>query len=213
MKRRDNQLVEWKISPELIDYEQALAAMQARVHTIQAGQTPEQVWLLEHPPLYTLGTSAKESDVLQFNNVPVYKTGRGGQVTYHGPGQRVSYLMLDLQQRQMDLKAYVWTLEEWIINVLKDLGVTALRREGRVGLWVQQSPTRDAKIAAIGVRVQKWVTSHGVALNINPDLKYYEGIIPCGIKDQGVTSLNALGVNVSREEVDQLLQEKFEALF
>lgn len=212
-KSRDNQPIDWLVSQELISYDDALQTMQERVNSIQAQQAPEQVWLLEHPPLYTLGTSAKETDVLQFKNVPVYKSGRGGQVTYHGPGQRVIYLMLDLQQRLMDTKAYVWTLEEWLIRTLKDLGVVAERREGRVGLWVPQSSTRDAKIAAIGVRIQKWVTSHGVSLNVDPDLTYYNGIIPCGIRDHGVTSLKSLGVNVSLQDVDQILHQRFNELF
>ena len=211
--RQDQQKVEWLLSPDVVQYEQALDVMQERVRQIQENQALEQVWLLEHPSLYTLGTSAQESDVLRINEIPVYKTGRGGQVTYHGPGQRVIYLMLDLQKRRMDLKAYVWALEEWVISVLKDLGVIALRREGRVGLWVPQTANRDAKIAAIGVRVQKWVTSHGVALNINPDLGYFDGIVPCGIRDQGVTSLKELGINLPRQEIDQRLKDKFDEIF
>ena len=212
-KRSDTQEVEWRISSDLITYEHALSVMQERVIQIQKNQAAELVWLLEHPSLYTLGTSAQDRDILKIDDIPIYKTGRGGQVTYHGPGQQVIYLMLDLQKRQMDLKAYMRALEEWILRVLKDLGVTAVRREGRVGLWVPQTPTRDDKIAALGVRVQKWVTSHGVALNIDPDLRYFEGIIPCGIRDQGITSLKALGINASRPKIDSLLKDKFDKLF
>lgn len=212
-KSRDHQPVDWVVSQDLISYDNALQTMQERVKKIQVHQELEQVWLLEHPPLYTLGTSAKETDVLHMSGLPVYKSGRGGQVTYHGPGQRVVYLMFDLQKRLMDIKAYVWTLEEWLIRTLKDLGVVAVRREGRVGLWVAQSATRDDKIAAIGVRLQKWVTSHGVSLNVDPDLSHYGGIIPCGIQDHGVTSLKALGVKVSLPELDQLLKNRFHELF
>lgn len=211
-KHTDQKQVEWLVSSDLISYEDALSSMQARVQKIQDAQAPEQVWSLEHPPLYTLGTSAKKSDVLE-HHLPTYKTGRGGQVTYHGPGQRVIYLMLDLQQRCLDLKAYVWTLEEWLIRTIQEFGITAVRREGRIGLWVPQSPTREDKIAAIGVRIQKWVTSHGVAINIHPDLNHFNGIIPCGIKGQGVTSLQALGIKASLPEVDEILRQKFKELF
>jgi lipoyl(octanoyl) transferase len=287
--------MEWKTTPGLTNYPDALAAMAQRVAAIQAGEAEELVWLVEHPPLYTLGTSGKSSDILGRGAFPTYETGRGGQVTYHGPGQRVVYLMLDLKKRAAakgqapDLRAYVADLERWIIATLDAFGIEGFVREGRVGVWVEQgsavrgqrsgkeecepkgvvplplgerlgegtatrdSPTlmapspnplpqagegfaaslpvqipshvspvtihhsplttHEAKIAALGVRVQKWVTSHGIALNVNPDLSHYAGIVPCGIREFGVTSMHQLGVTVGMAEVDGVLKERWERVF
>jgi lipoyl(octanoyl) transferase len=187
--------------------------MDARVAAIRAGLAPGHVWLLEHPPLYTAGTSAKPEDLLTPNRFPVFASGRGGQFTYHGPGQRVAYVMLDLRPRGADIGAYVRTLEEWIIVALQRLGVQALRRPGRVGLWVPDPSGTENKIAAIGVRVRRWITFHGVAINVAPDLSHYEGIVPCGIREYGVTSLRALGLQTSMAEFDSALRQAFAAVF
>lgn len=207
--------MEWKTSSEHVVYPEALAAMAARVAAIQKGEAEELVWLVEHPPLYTLGTSAKVSDVLG-RAFPTYETGRGGQVTYHGPGQRVVYVMRDLKkhagEKGPDLRAYVQQLEQWIILTLQHFGIEGFTREGRVGVWVNTA-RGEAKIAALGVRVQKWVTSHGIALNVNPDLFHYAGIVPCGIREFGVTSMHQLGLDVSMEEVDRVLRQKFMEIF
>ena len=208
--------VEWTIAEGTVDYDQAVAAMEARVAAIREGTAAERVWLVEHPPLYTAGTSARAADLLAPDQFPVYRTGRGGQYTYHGPGQRVAYLMLDLSRRQPDLRLFVHTLEEWIINTLAAFNVTAGRREGAIGIWVKRPDKglgRRDKIAAIGIRVRRWVTFHGVALNVDPVLEHFSGIVPCGISGQGVTSLTDLGIPVSMEEVDSVLRREFEALF
>ena len=201
-------IFEWKSQKELVDYEDALQWMDTRVKALQRGEGSECAWFLEHPSLYTIGSSGQENDILNLQKYPFYKTGRGGQVTYHGPGQRVVYLMLDLNTRYHDIRRYVRELEEWIIRTLVTFGVKGERREGRVGIWVQKEG-HDHKIAALGIRVQKWVTSHGIALNVNPDLQAYGDIIPCGLKDYGVTSLTDLGINVTLEEVDEVLQKTF----
>lgn len=197
----------------LVDYPTAVAEMERRVDGIRAGTADEAVWLLEHPSLYTAGTSAKAKDLLapQF---PVYDSGRGGQYTYHGPGQRVAYVILDLKKRQQapDIKKYVWQLEEWIIRSLVQLGVTGERREGRVGIWVV-TPQGEEKIAAIGVRVRHWVTYHGISINVNPDLSHFSGIVPCGIAEHGVTSLRALGVKAEMADVDRVLQDVWDSVF
>lgn len=207
--------VEWRISDGLTDYDGAVAAMAARVVAIRAGIAPEQVWLLEHPPLYTAGTSAKRSDLIAPALFPVFRSGRGGQYTYHGPGQRVAYVMLDLQRRVPDLRRYVHTLEEWMIRALAHFNLRGERRKGRIGIWIDRGQEREDKIAAIGVRVSRWVTSHGVALNIDPALAHFSGIVPCGIAEPryGVTSLHALGVRVSMSEVDAVLRETFAEVF
>ena len=266
--------MEWKITPGLTEYPAALEAMAARVVAIQRGEAEELVWLVEHPPLYTLGTSAKAGDVLQGNGdslksnfpqrnallskvlskgqfdfklspLPTYESGRGGQVTYHGPGQRVVYLMLDLKKRAgaagPDLRAYVKDLERWIIATLGAFGIEGFVREGRVGVWVDAqadvgscvaegelrsgrgqrseggvsppSINSEAKIAALGVRVQKWVTSHGMALNVNPDLAHYAGIVPCGIRAFGVTSMHQMGVTAGMSEVDAVLRRTWDEVF
>lgn len=206
--------MEWKITPGLTPYPDALAAMEARVATVRDGTAEELVWLLEHPPLYTSGTSAKPSDLLQPQGLPVYATGRGGQYTYHGPGQRIAYVVRNLKSHsaQPDIRAYVRDLERWIILILAAFGLEGFAREGRVGVWVRQG-SGEAKIAAIGVRVSRWITSHGISLNVCPDLSHYSGIVPCGIREHGVTSMQALGVTASMDEVDNLLKQRFFEIF
>jgi lipoyl(octanoyl) transferase len=214
-----NIMTEWLISKDLIDYSEALSFMDERVAAIREGEKQDLIWLLEHAPLYTAGTSANDSDLLT-KEFPVYKAGRGGQYTYHGPGQRIAYVMLDLKRRQNapDVKQYVWQLEEWIIRTLAELGVTGERRCGRVGIWVDMSAYGkpkgvEAKIAAIGVRIRRWVTLHGIAINNNPDLSHFGGIVPCGISEHGVTSLKDLGVNVTMADLDKIMQNTFEDAF
>jgi lipoyl(octanoyl) transferase len=206
--------VEWQVSPGPVPYPDALALMEARVSAIIEGEAPELVWLLEHPPLYTAGASAKDGDLLEAR-FPVFKTGRGGQYTYHGPGQRVVYLMLDLKRRNPDVRAYVRDLERWLIEALSLLGVWGETRPGRVGIWVPHKGGGEDKIAAIGVRLRKWVTYHGVSLNVSPDLSHYSGIVPCGIgaAEGGVTSLKALGAKATMEEADAALRLSFSGLF
>lgn len=206
--------MEIKTSSYPVPYEEALAFMETRVAAIRAGAADDMVWLLEHPPLYTAGSSAKAGDLLD-PRFPVYKTGRGGQYTYHGPGQRVAYVMLDLKKRQSapDIKKYVWQLEEWIIRTLADFGIRGERRTGRVGIWVV-TQGGEAKIAAIGVRVRHWVAYHGLAINVDPDLSHFDGIVPCGIREYGVTSMaRLLGEAVSMEALDQALLENFPGVF
>ncbi|MBU6235010.1 MAG: lipoyl(octanoyl) transferase LipB [Alphaproteobacteria bacterium] len=205
--------MEWKISPEPIGYQAALQDMESRVDAIAKEGAPDCVWLLEHPPLYTGGTSAKPSDLLD-QRFPVYEAGRGGEYTYHGPGQRVAYIMLNLKKRQQepDIKKYIWQLEELIIRTLASFGLQGERREGRVGIWIAHGGT-ESKIAAIGVRVRHWVTYHGISINNTPDLTHFNGIVPCGIQGYGVTSLQALGVNVPMAELDKALMESFPAVF
>jgi len=202
---------EWKISETPVGYPEALAAMEARVAAIAEGVASEQVWLLEHPPIYTAGTSARDEDLLEAR-FPVYRTGRGGQFTYHGPGQRVAYAMLDLKRRKPDVRAYVCDLEEWLIQALAELGVKGERRQGRVGIWVQRG-MREDKIAALGVRIKRWVTLHGVALNVDPDLSHFTGIVPCGVTQHGVTSLADLGIVASMADVDVALRRSFSKIF
>ncbi len=205
--------MEWRISDGLIDYAQAVQAMEARVAAIRAGQAEELVWLLQHPPLYTAGTSAKDTDLLQPDRLPVYRTGRGGQYTYHGPGQRIAYVMLDLQRREMDIRQYVGLLEEWLIATLKRFNLRGERRDGRVGIWIDRGQGREDKIAAVGVRVRRWVTYHGVALNVEPDLSHYAGIVPCGIQEHGVTSLVDMGLPIEMAEVDVQLANAWDEVF
>ncbi|MBM3514115.1 MAG: lipoyl(octanoyl) transferase LipB [Alphaproteobacteria bacterium] len=199
-----------------VDYATAMAEMEDRVAGTVSGQSAELLWLLEHPPLYTAGTSARDGDLLTPGRFPVFKTGRGGQYTYHGPGQRVGYVILDLKRRAQpapDIRCYVSALEEWLIAALASFNVAAERREGRVGLWVKRPLGGEDKIAAIGVRVRHWVTFHGVALNVNPDLSHYAGIVPCGVREHGVTSLHALGVKATMAEIDTALERTFAATF
>jgi lipoyl(octanoyl) transferase len=205
--------LDWQVEAAPVPYEEALAGMKARVEDIRAGRAGELVWLLEHPPLYTAGTSAKAEDLLN-PRFPVYETGRGGQFTYHGPGQRVGYVMLDLKSRQQapDIKKYVHDLEEWIIRALARFGIKGERREGRVGIWVE-GPAGEEKIAALGVRISRWVSWHGVSINLNPDLAHFSGIVPCGIREHGVTSFEKLGVAATMADLDRALQDVWPEIF
>lgn len=212
----DSPPVEWQISEAAIAYPDAVAAMEAHVAAIAAGTAKERIWLVEHPPLYTAGTSAKPDDLIAPDRFPVFESGRGGQYTYHGPGQRVAYVMLDLNRRRPDLRLFVATLEEWIIRALAAFNIKGERREGRVGIWVprpEKGLGREDKIAAIGIRVRRWVTFHGIAINIDPDLEHFSGIIPCGVSEAGVTSFADLGRIVSMAEVDAVLRREFTPLF
>lgn len=216
LMRADGVPVEWKISDELVPYPEALETMRARAAAVADGTAAEQVWLLEHPPLYTAGTSASPDDLLAPNRFPVYDAGRGGQYTYHGPGQRVVYFMLDLKQRGRDVRCLVQGLEGLIIDTLAAFNIRGERRDGRIGVWVQRPDKgfgREDKIAAIGVRVSRWVTFHGIAINVSPTLSHFDGIVPCGISDQGVTSFEDLGQLVSMAEVDSALRTAFERRF
>lgn len=209
--------VEWRISPGRVPYAAALDEMEARATAIAEGRARELAWLLEHPPLYTAGTSANPAEVIDAR-FPVYEAGRGGQTTYHGPGQRVVYLMLDLKRRRPDVRAYVATLEEWIIRTLASFNVRGERREHRVGVWVRRPELgvrREDKIAAIGIRVKRWVSLHGIAINVDPDLSHFSGIVPCGVRERnyGVTSLVDLGLPVSMHDVDVALHREFVSLF
>jgi lipoyl(octanoyl) transferase len=221
---------DWEIADTFIQYDEAVEKMEERVAEIRAGNAPELVWLLEHPPLYTAGTSAKATDLLD-PQFPVFESGRGGQYTYHGPGQRVAYVMLDLKKRQQapDIKQYVCNLEQWIINSLQEFDIEGKRVDGRVGIWVSGSghrldtprsggvaddgPKNLKKIAAIGVRVRHWVTYHGIAINVNPDLSHFNGIVPCGISDAGVTSFADLKKPIDMKELDAVLQKEFDPVF
>src|SRR5712691_1137404 len=209
--------IEWRHSDRPVGYDEAVAAMERRIAAIRDGAVPELVWLLEHPSLYTAGTSARAEDLLDPARLPVYRSGRGGQYTYHGPGQRIAYVLLDLDRRGRDLRCHVWRLEEWIIATLARFDVTGERRDGRVGVWIARPDGHDDKIAAIGVRVRHWVSYHGVALNVDPDLDQYRGIIPCGIAPEtsghGVTSLARLGITASMPEIDRILRATFDAVF
>jgi lipoyl(octanoyl) transferase len=209
--------VEWSIADSPVDYASAVATMEARAAAIAAGDAPELVWLVEHPPLYTAGTSARSADLLD-QRFPVFQTGRGGQFTYHGPGQRVAYAMLDLKRRKPDVRAYVAGLEQWIIRTLDAFNVRGFRREDRVGVWVAR-PDKGAgyedKIAAIGVRLKRWVSLHGIAINVEPDLTHFSGIVPCGVADPryGITSLVDLGLPVTMHDLDVALKRAFEEVF
>jgi lipoyl(octanoyl) transferase len=205
--------IEWRMSREPVDYVLAVEEMERRVAAIRSGRVPELVWLLMHPALYTAGTSARDDELLEPGRLPVYRSGRGGRYTYHGPGQRIAYVMLDLRRRGQDVRCFVRQLEEWIIGVLGYFGICGERRDGRVGIWVARDDGREDKIAAIGVRVRHWVTYHGVALNIDPELDHYRGIVPCGIAEHGVTSLAELGVNAKVEEVDMAFRIAFDTIF
>ncbi|HEY1720218.1 MAG TPA: lipoyl(octanoyl) transferase LipB [Magnetospirillaceae bacterium] len=208
--------MEWRIEDHLVPYPEAVAFMEDRAAAIRAGTASEMVWLVEHPPLYTAGTSAKAADLIDSARFPVYQTGRGGQYTYHGPGQRVAYVMLDLRNRGQDVRRFVHDLEEWLIQALALLDVTGERREGRVGIWVGRSgalPGVEDKIAALGVRLRHWVSFHGVAINLNPDLSHYAGIVPCGIREHGVTSLAQLGNPATMADLDHALRQAFAQVF
>lgn len=213
--------VEWVIENGLLDYRRALAFMEERANSIRVAGAREMVWLVEHPPLYTAGTSARDEDLLQPRRFPVYSAGRGGEYTYHGPGQRVVYLMLDLKRRREDVRAFVAALEEWIIRTLAQFNIRAERREDRVGVWVARPdrpplpdgrPAED-KIAAIGIRLRRWVSFHGIAINVEPDLSHFSGIVPCGIQGYGVTSLVDLGLPVTMADLDIALKRTFCEIF
>lgn len=203
---------EWRVEDGLTPYPDAVRAMEERVEAIAKGEAPDLVWLVEHPPIYTAGTSARDEDLLDAR-FPVFKTGRGGQFTYHGPGQRVGYVMLDLKRRKPDVRGFVHDLEEWLIRTLAAFDVKGERREGRVGIWVARGGGREDKIAAIGVRVRKWVTYHGVSFNVAPDLTHFAGIVPCGISDHGVTSLHDLGIAASMADTDAAMKTAFASVF
>src|SRR5215472_5151465 len=209
--------IEWRVSDALVPYEQAVAEMESRIAAIRAGTASELVWLLEHPPLYTAGTSARPVDLLDPGHLPVFKSGRGGQYTYHGPGQRVAYVLLDLNRHARDVRCHVWRLEEWMIRALARFNVKGERRDGRIGVWLVGPGGREDKIAAIGVRVRHWVSYHGVALNVDPDLDHFRGIVPCGVDPEtsghGVTSLARLGVMAPMAEVDMALRVTFDHVF
>lgn len=213
MPENRHPLIEWRIEESLVPYPRAVAAMEDRVAAIRAGTAPELVWLLEHPPLYTAGTSADPSELLTPDRFPVFRTGRGGRYTYHGPGQRVAYVMLDLQRRGGDVRRYVHDLEAWLIATLARFNVGGMRREGRVGIWVERAGNNEDKIGAIGVRVRRWVTYHGISLNVEPDLSHFAGIVPCGIAGHGVTSLADLGLPIGLPEVDAALRAAFTSVF
>lgn len=202
----------WEVADTVVPYPEAMAAMDRHVESIGRGEEPERVWLLEHPPLYTAGTSARPQDLVETDRFPVFKTGRGGQYTYHGPGQRVAYVMLDLKRRGGDVRAFVAALEQWVIDTLADFNVTGERREDRVGVWVRRGGRED-KIAAIGIRVRHWVTFHGISINVEPDLAHFSGIVPCGIREHGVTSLVDLGLPVTMEDLDVALKMNFQRIF
>jgi len=216
LRRSDGRTVEWVTAPGYVDYEDAVAEMEARVAAIVRGEAPERVWLLEHPPLYTAGVSSRDADLLDPGRFPVHRTGRGGQFTYHGPGQRVAYVMLDLDARGRDVRAFVRGLEQWIIAALAEFGVRAEVRDGRVGVWVERKGpgwSREDKIAAIGVKVRRWTSFHGVSLNVEPNLDHFGGIVPCGIAAHGVTSLLDLGVPATMDDADAALRASFETIF
>jgi lipoyl(octanoyl) transferase len=206
--------VDWLVGRDRVPYPEAVARMEQRVEAIRLGDASQQVWLLEHPPVYTAGTSAKETDLIAAR-FPVFRSGRGGQYTYHGPGQRVAYVMLDLNRRTPDVRRFVRDLEEWLIRTLAEFNVKGERKSGRVGIWITHGDGSEDKIAAIGVRVRHWVTFHGVSLNVDPDLDHFSGIVPCGVRDErfGVTSLAALGLPVNMEDVDIALKRAFEGVF
>ncbi len=216
MGREDAAPVGWAVSADYVPYPAAVAAMEARAAAIADGTAGELIWLLEHPPLYTAGVSAKPGDLIEPDRFPVFESGRGGQFTYHGPGQRVAYVMLDLTKRGRDVRAFVAALEAWIIDALAAFNVTGELRDGRVGVWVERKGagwSREDKIAAIGVKLRKWVSFHGISLNVEPDLGHFSGIVPCGQTEHGVTSLVDLGLPVTLDEADAALKASFEKVF
>ncbi|HIC72150.1 MAG TPA: lipoyl(octanoyl) transferase LipB [Alphaproteobacteria bacterium] len=206
-------IIEWKITDSLVPYKSSVEAMEQRVAAIRTGVARELVWLLEHPEIYTRGTSANEDELLRKPRFPVFETGRGGRYTYHGPGQRVIYVMLDLRRRGSDIRAYVKDLEQWLIDSLADFGLNAERRLGRVGIWIPRDDGCEAKIGAIGVRVRRWISFHGVSLNVEPNLDHYSDIVPCGVLDHGVTSIADLGLKIKMSDVDFVLRQNFEKNF
>jgi lipoyl(octanoyl) transferase len=217
MPRPDGAPAGWAVSSAPVPYPEAVAAMQARVEAILEGEAGELVWLLEHPPLYTAGVSAKAGDLLDADRFPVFESGRGGQFTYHGPGQRVAYVMLDLRERGRDVHRFVQSLEAWMIDALAAFNVEGEVRDGRVGVWVERKvsggPPREDKIAALGVKLRRWVSFHGISLNVEPDLSHFTGIVPCGVTDHGITSLVDLGRPVGMDDADAALKASFQRLF
>ena len=215
--RTDGAPVEWAVSREPTPYLEAVAAMEARAAAIADGKASELVWLLEHPPLYTAGVSARDTDLLDAGGLPVFRTGRGGQFTYHGPGQRVAYAMLDLRARRRDVRGFVQALEAWVIDTLEAFNVRGELRDGRVGVWVERRTPgtlpREDKIAAVGVKIRRWVSFHGISLNVEPDLSHFRGIVPCGIRAHGVTSLVDLGRPVTLDDADAALETSFSRVF
>lgn len=207
----DDGLIEWRITPGLSPYAETLAAMEARAAAIRAGEGRELVWFVEHPPLYTAGTSASADELLTPDRFPVFDTGRGGRYTYHGPGQRVGYLMLDLERRGRDVRRFVAALEQWLIDTLDDLGIKARSEPGRVGIWTGRG-IDEAKIGAIGIRIRRWVTFHGFAINVDPDLTHFSGIVPCGLGEYAVTSMHRLGSPHDMAALDSALQRHFPSL-
>ncbi len=213
--------VEWRVFEGLQPYAETLTAMEAHVDAVSQGTAPEAIWLLEHPPLYTAGTSSNPADLVEPDRLPVHQTGRGGQYTYHGPGQRVAYVILDLKRRKQDVRAFVCALEAWIINTLAEFNVKGERRSDRVGVWVSRPEkpilhnglVAEDKVAAVGIRLRKWVSFHGIALNVEPDLAHFSGIVPCGIQSYGVTSLVDLGLPVTMDDVDVALKKAFVPVF
>ena len=214
-------MIKWEITEEKVDYETALAKMDNHVEKMIQGEAGEKIWLLEHPPLYTAGTSADRKDLVEPNRFPVFETKRGGQYTYHGPGQRVAYVMLDLNKRGKDVKKFVKNLETWIALTLSEFNIIGQSRDGRVGIWVERpdkplnnyGAVQEQKIAAIGVRLKKWITLHGLSINLDPDLSHFQGIVPCGIKEHGVTSLVDLGLPISMHDLDNALKKSFSKVF
>jgi lipoyl(octanoyl) transferase len=216
LPKADGVPVEWVVTEGLTGYEEAVAEMEARAGLIADGLAAERVWLVEHPPLYSAGTSARDEDLIEPERFPVFRSGRGGQFTYHGPGQRVAYVMLDLKRREPDLRRFVAALESWLIGTLDDFNIRGERREDRVGVWVRRPDKgvqAEDKIAAIGIRVRRWVSFHGISLNVEPDLTHFDGIVPCGVSRHGVTSLTDLGLPVTMPEVDSVLRAAFERVF
>jgi lipoyl(octanoyl) transferase len=205
--------IEWRKANDLVPYPDAVRAMETRAADIAAGEQPELIWFLQHPELYTAGTSAQGTDLVDPDRFPVFKSGRGGQYTYHGPGQRVVYVMLDLKKRGRDVRKFVCTLEDWIIDTLAEFGIDGGRRDGRIGVWVSKPDGSEAKIAALGVRIRRWVSFHGISINIDPDLSHFTGIVPCGISEHGVTSYRDLGNEATMEDVDEALKRNFEKRF
>ncbi|MCH2550030.1 MAG: lipoyl(octanoyl) transferase LipB [Alphaproteobacteria bacterium] len=207
--------VEWKKTPGLIPYDEAVYKMEERVNSIKNSTSPGLVWFVEHPSIYTAGTSSKNQDFLGTIHLPIYKTGRGGQYTYHGPGQRIVYVMINLNEYGRDVRAYVNNLQKWIISTLSTFGVYAEQKKNRVGVWINQPDGREDKIAAVGVRVRHWITYHGISINVSPNLSYYQGIVSCGVNNSkfGVTSLNDLGINITMNELDQSLRDNFTRVF
>ena len=221
VKEKDYIMVQWEITEDKVDYETALAKMDNHVQKMIQGKADEKIWLLEHPPLYTAGTSANRRDLVDPNRFPVFETKRGGQYTYHGPGQRVVYVMLDLNKREKDVKKFVTNLEAWVTLTLLEFNVIGQSRDGRVGIWVERpdkplknnGSLEEEKIAAIGVRLRKWITLHGLSINLDPDLSHFQGIVPCGMKEYGVTSLVDLGLPVSMHDLDYALKKSFSEVF